>query len=1391
MKKHLLIAALFITLVSNGQNDQIVIETKPSGYQSSLLERTFQQYKVIALDNEFVANAGAKLLELHLPDQKLSFQKKVNRILRKPFISVNNLPVAFNQELTCFNNESNASSHCRFTIGSGYIAGVYRFNGNTYYIEPAYRYDNAAPGDLLIIYKPEDILRSGSLVCGSAAGNDLPDVHNEKKANFTSNDCRTIDYTVLVDNSCFEYHHRSVDETVTQILTVMNLTEGDYTGNFNEDFRFEPYEIIIVDDPGHRIFEEYATINEQHASFVNQTTVTYKPGYDVVYNWYYNGAWDGIVGLANISSMCRPQNAKSTIADGGTLDGMRNLVSHETGHIFGCGHTNGCIMNDFINYSHCWVPSSVNTINDFLAGNFDGCLSGCIDNTCRDSLPDVKSVIYDSIQNEITVTTNIKPGETYLVKWGPDKKAAAKDSLLMVWPNETATFKPYCTDTSEAQSVEIELLCNTNSNGVLRYPIIVNQIDPVIKASRGKVCVGYDKDTLTVLNLISGYALRWLRNDEVISYANDSIFLADSPGVYRAEMATDKYDKCWMSSNPVYVWSIPPTKLNLTMSYSTKNYLTVDFRNYVFGLEEYDLDFGDGSPVEKDLDPRFIVTHVYPEAGKYMPIVYGIGCSIVHPDTSILYLSIDEFAKNSPVYAPSQHTTLGRFDCRYSTSFSKDSATAIHYISDEHFDRQRLSAEWVLKIDSGYHDNKVYPETFWLAGNADSLHFQNDLEIRIENDAKRIIFTITDTNNIQQEFVGTFPSIIDFHKWNSLAIRWFSNGPGDSYITCNINNYYYQTLYLPKNINNYADTLKLVNGKKPTLTIGQHYAGVNLQIAGFYGVLDAVRVTNLYNQLIDIARDAMNYKPLLSIDKENLICSDSIITISVTDVFTPVSREWYRNDTLIPNETDNNYLASESGSYYHIAKDTDETTCTTDPIMLKAVVVLSRWEYTKQGFQVVFKANPLCHSAIKWDFGDGTYSTELNPVKTYTSAGIYSVSLIASNNLNNAADTLTQLIIVTEEIEDDFMNQNTLGTPVNVSYDETYCNGQVMLRKTPEADPPISYIKYDSSFVPEKGTLEFVVNVKIGYSQYGIFYNKVRLLHLKSKGENGSELLLMVDYSYGLKLQYITSDNVKKWCSLSYDFRFNEWNTIGLSYGYGDSVILKVNGVYTKRSNFPVILNQPVAWLGGETSYAYDSDDQNEYSMFEGDVEKIRTSHYESDFRYSTACLLPVQIQSFRASDGCPPTIYWQVTNEQDIKGYYIEQSMDGKNFISVGYVPARAGSTSAYTYRFQPAVSKGFYYFRLRIEGKDGSTRYTETITARSICKGVVSVAPNPAGEMITIQGLTSLLNDFAIMNAAGVVIKKYKATSAKQINIAGLQSGVYVLQVNQNETVKFVKLP
>lgn len=61
----------------------------------------------------------------------------------------------------------------------------------------------------------------------------------------------------------------------------------------------------------------------------------------------------------------------------------------------------------------------------------------------------------------------------------------------------------------------------------------------------------------------------------------------------------------------------------------------------------------------------------------------------------------------------------------------------------------------------------------------------------------------------------------------------------------------------------------------------------------------------------------------------------------------------------------------------------------------------ANFNYTKDGYTVIFQNTSLFATSYLWSFGDGETSTETNPTHNYTTEGFYEVTLTATNELGN------------------------------------------------------------------------------------------------------------------------------------------------------------------------------------------------------------------------------------------------------------------------------------------------------------------------------------------------------------------------------------------------------
>ncbi len=76
-------------------------------------------------------------------------------------------------------------------------------------------------------------------------------------------------------------------------------------------------------------------------------------------------------------------------------------------------------------------------------------------------------------------------------------------------------------------------------------------------------------------------------------------------------------------------------------------------------------------------------------------------------------------------------------------------------------------------------------------------------------------------------------------------------------------------------------------------------------------------------------------------------------------------------------------------------------------------------------------------ASVLWDFGDGTTSTAISPVKTYTAAGSYQIKLV--NNFGACIDSLTRNIVVSPLPSVNFTTTDTLAcrAPFTVNFTNT------------------------------------------------------------------------------------------------------------------------------------------------------------------------------------------------------------------------------------------------------------------------------------------------------------------------------------------------------------------
>ncbi|MCE3279222.1 MAG: C-terminal target protein [Bacteroidetes bacterium] len=175
-----------------------------------------------------------------------------------------------------------------------------------------------------------------------------------------------------------------------------------------------------------------------------------------------------------------------------------------------------------------------------------------------------------------------------------------------------------------------------------------------------------------------------------------------------------------------------------------------------------------------------------------------------------------------------------------------------------------------------------------------------------------------------------------------------------------------------------------------------------------------------------IVNVTINSLPIVEAGDERLIdCGANPINIEVVDSMgNVVNYSWNTNGgNILSGDGTNAASINQTGVYYVVATNTFGcTACDTvivneSPVVPEASFVASPGELTGVvPFELNFSNTSQNANTYNWNFGDQNGTTVENPNYTFTTAGTYTVTLVASNN-GRCADT-TDVIV---KVEDEFM----------------------------------------------------------------------------------------------------------------------------------------------------------------------------------------------------------------------------------------------------------------------------------------------------------------------------------------------------------------------------------
>lgn len=174
---------------------------------------------------------------------------------------------------------------------------------------------------------------------------------------------------------------------------------------------------------------------------------------------------------------------------------------------------------------------------------------------------------------------------------------------------------------------------------------------------------------------------------------------------------------------------------------------------------------------------------------------------------------------------------------------------------------------------------------------------------------------------------------------------------------------------------------------------------------------------------------------------------------------------------------------------------------------------------------------------------------------------------------------------------------------------------------------------------------------------------------------------------------------------------------------------------------------------------------------------------------------LPVKFSSFDAKPSANNvSLTWNVDAEENVSGYAVQKSSDGRNFSDIGFV--NASGSSSYNYIDTKAVA--IAYYRIKSVDVDGKYAFSTVALVKGASAAIILKAfPTPAVKDITIQHSTATANSLLTISAEdGRIVKSIiPAKGAQQtlVDLSSEKAGLYLIRYvdgnGQVETLKILK--
>ncbi len=414
-----------------------------------------------------------------------------------------------------------------------------------------------------------------------------------------------------------------------------------------------------------------------------------------------------------------------------------------------------------------------------------------------------------------------------------------------------------------------------------------------------------------------------------------------------------------------------------------------------------------------------------------------------------------------------------------------------------------------------------------------------------------------------------------------------------------------------------------------------------------------------------------------------------------------------------------------------------------------------------------------------WNFGDATTSTSKNPTKTYSTPGLYTVTL-QINGSATYTSTKTAYIQILPDKGTPYTPASGGNFDVNaLDFGADNFAGTAWERGNSAIAGKNGTNSGSNAWVTGLTATQYSDNADVRLMTPNYNFTAAGTYNVKLYRKNSFE----IGYD-GFRLEY-TLDKGDNWTPIGtvtatwYDFANGAGGT---AFPTGEPFFNTTKSTFT-------LCQYDVSALAGNPNVAF-------RLRFKSDGSAVAPGVAIDDFEITgpNNNPLPVELISFtgKALDASN-LLWWTTLSEKINKGFFIQRSADNYLFVDIGFVNGNGTTSISNSYSFKDLeIEEGStYYYRLKQIDFNGNENIHQTIAIkRMVEKNEISIWPNPVRDVLTVKSISSPEAVVKIYDVTGKLVFNQALLSSDgfivfNMGAVKLLSGIYFITIDDGRTL------